>query len=50
MATKIKETPVLTGEAAREFLKQIKENENKKVPKENYERAKRAWNRAKIID
>ena len=43
MATAIKETPVLKGEAARRFLKIIRENERKKVPKEDYERAKEAY-------
>jgi hypothetical protein len=43
VATKIKETPVLKGEAARRFLEIIRENERKKVPKEDYERAKEAY-------
>jgi hypothetical protein len=50
MATKIKETPVLTGEAAKKFLKQIKENGNKKVPKEDYERAKRNCLKFEIVN
>ena len=48
MATKIKETPVLKGEAARHFLKTIR-NERKKVPKENYERAKNAYRNFKVV-
>jgi hypothetical protein len=43
MATAIKETPVLKGEAARRFLKTIRENEQKKVPKADYQRAKEAY-------
>jgi hypothetical protein len=43
VATKIKETPDLKGEAARRFLEIIRENEQKKVPKEDYERAKEAY-------
>lgn len=41
MARPIKETPVLTGKNAKEFEKAIKENEqeDKKVSKEEYERA-----------
>jgi hypothetical protein len=49
MATKIKETPVLKGEAARRFLKIIRENERKKVPKEDYERAKEAYRNFKVV-
>lgn len=44
MATKIKETPILTGKSAREFLKKAEENKRKRVPKKDYERAAKAWN------
>lgn len=43
MATAIKETPVLKGKAACRFLKTIRENEQKKVPKADYDRAKEAY-------
>ena len=49
MATTIKETPVLEGEAARRFLKTIRENEQKKVPKADYERAKEAYKNFKVV-
>lgn len=49
MATAIKETPVLKGEAARRFLKIIRENERKKVPEEDYERAKEAYRDFKVV-
>lgn len=49
MATKIKETPVLEGKDARRFEKIMKENENRKVPKEDYERAKEAYKNFKLI-
>lgn len=39
MARPIKETPVLRGKNARDFEKAIKENEKKKVPRADYERA-----------
>lgn len=41
--------PILEGKAAEEFLKTIKQNENKKVPKELYDRAKENYKRLKII-
>lgn len=50
MATKIKDTPVLTGKVARRFLKKIRENEKKKVPKADYERAKKAYEKFELID
>lgn len=43
MARAIKETPVLTGKNARRFEKIIKENENKKVKKVDYQRAIKAY-------
>ena len=49
MATAIKETPVLKGEAARRFLKIIRENEQKKVPKADYDRAKEAYRNFKVV-
>ena len=39
MSRKIKETPILTGKAAERFDKIIKDNEDKKVPASEYERA-----------
>lgn len=48
MATKTKDTPVLKGEAARRFLEIIRENERKKVPKEDYERAKEAYRKLRF--
>lgn len=50
MATKIKETPVLKGKAARYFLETIRENEQKKVPKADYERARENYKKFKVID
>jgi hypothetical protein len=38
MAKPIKATPILTGKEALEFLKQIEENKNKKVSKEELDR------------
>ncbi|MCW5213180.1 hypothetical protein VU04_09765 [Desulfobulbus sp. TB] len=49
MATAIKETPVLKGEAARRFLKTIRENEQKKVPKADYQRAKEAYRNFQVV-
>ncbi len=39
MAKPIKETPILYGKDSDRFLKEIKENEKKKVPSEDYKRA-----------
>lgn len=39
MAKPIKETPVLYGKDSDRFLKEIKDNEGKKVSKEDYDRA-----------
>lgn len=39
MARPIKEIPVLEGEDARQFEKAIKENEHKKTPAVDYDRA-----------
>lgn len=41
--------PVLTGKDADKFEKQIKENETKVVSKEEYERAKKAFDSIKVI-
>lgn len=49
MATAIKETPVLKGKAARHFLKTIRENEQKKVPKADYDQAKEAYKNFKML-
>ena len=43
MATKVKETPVLTGEDARRFERLLIENAGKKVSKEERERADKAY-------
>ena len=43
MATPIKETPVLYGKDSERFLKTIKENESKKVPREDYDRAMKVY-------
>lgn len=41
MALPIKETPILKGKDAREFEKAIKENEDRKISREDYQRAKK---------
>ena len=43
MAREIKDTPVLTGENARNFEKMLEENKHKKVPEEDYNRAMEAY-------
>lgn len=43
MARPIKETPILKGKDAERFSRIIKENETKKVPVEDYERARKAY-------
>jgi hypothetical protein len=48
VASKIKDTPVLKGESARRFLEIIRENERRKVPREDYERAKKAYRNLKF--
>lgn len=45
MARAIKETPVLTGEHAERFEREIKANEQKKVPREQYQRAVELFHR-----
>ena len=39
MAKAVKETPVLEGKDAKRFEEQMKLNENRKVPREEYTRA-----------
>lgn len=48
MARPIKETPVLTGRDARRFDEAIKNNENKKVSREHYERAAKTFHSVKF--
>jgi len=43
MAREIKDTPVLTGENARHFERILEQNKNKKVPKDEYNRAMEAY-------
>jgi len=49
MARPIKEIPVLEGEDARRFEEAIKENENKKIPESDYDRAVRNYKKIKLI-
>jgi len=39
MARPVKETPILRGKDAEAFARAIKDNETKKVPRQDYERA-----------
>lgn len=39
MAKPIKETPILYGKDSDRFLKEVKENENNKVPAKEYKKA-----------
>jgi len=39
MALPIKETPILYGKESDKFLKEIRDNENKKVPEAEYNQA-----------
>ena len=50
MASDLKSANILAGDDARRFERIIKENETKKVPTEDYERAKRAYQNFKLID
>lgn len=50
MARPIKETPVLSGSDARRFEKAIKENAERKVPRESYERAINVFRNIKIAE
>ena len=45
MAKPIKETPVLYGKDSDRFLKEVKDNENKKVSQEDYDRALEIYNK-----
>jgi hypothetical protein len=49
MAIKVRETPILSGKDARRFEEEIKHNENKKVPKEDYERAMKVYRESQLI-
>jgi hypothetical protein len=48
MATKIKETPILRGKNARRFQRIMEENKNKKVSRQEYERAKAVYEQSKF--
>lgn len=39
MSLPIKDTPILYGKESDRFLKEVKENENKKIPEKDYRRA-----------
>lgn len=45
MAREVKETPVLSGKDAEAFTRAIKANESRKVPSEEFERAKAIYER-----
>ena len=45
MATPIKPTPILEGDDAERFLREVEENEDKKVPREEIERALETYKR-----
>lgn len=47
MAQPIKETPLLCGEDATRFSKKIKENENKKVSRKEYDRVLENYHKIK---
>lgn len=49
MARPIKETPVLIGKNARNFEKEVKRDEHRKVSQEKYKRAIDVYNNVKII-
>lgn len=50
MATKVKETPILTGEYAWRFDEEVKANEANKVSPEEYEKAMKSYRRFKVIE
>jgi len=50
MARQIKETPVLEGTDAQNFLQEIKDNENKRVPSHDYNRAIENYKKIKFSD
>lgn len=45
MARPIKETPILYGKDSDRFLKEVRENETKKIPEEDYKRALKIYNK-----
>ncbi|MCR4293249.1 MAG: hypothetical protein NUV76_10285 [Candidatus Kuenenia sp.] len=45
MATPIKETPILYGEDSDRFLKEIAENEEKKVSRKEYDSAMKIYHK-----
>lgn len=49
MARPIKQTPILTGEAARRFEEALKNNDKKKVSEESYKRALADYARVKFV-
>ncbi len=49
MATPIKETPILTGKEAKRFDDMMKQNENKKVPAEEYQRAVKNYQKFELV-
>ena len=49
MARPIKETPVLEGKSAREFEKQVKQDEKRKVSESDYNRAKKAYDEIEFV-
>ncbi|MDH4263936.1 MAG: hypothetical protein OEV78_12930 [Spirochaetia bacterium] len=50
MARQIEETPILLGEDARKFERDIKENETRKVSEEEYKRVMQVFHSVKICD
>ena len=47
MAIPIKETPVLKGKVASDFLREIRKNENRKVPPSDRKRAEAVYAKVK---
>jgi len=43
MATAIKETRPLQGKEAKEFVRRLRENENRRIPQADYDRAKKTY-------
>jgi hypothetical protein len=50
MAIPVKDTPVLTGQDAKNFDEWMKSNSHKKVNKEEYQRIMNAANKFKFVD
>ena len=50
MATPIKDTPVLTGQDAKNFDAWMKSNANKKVSSEEYKRILNSANKFRFVD